>query len=46
MNTVLESQEWQEIMKKEEEIGPEALLEEILDKRIWTNSEILGSSEE
>jgi len=39
--TVLESQEWQEIMEREKEIGPEALLEEILEQRTWTNSEIL-----
>jgi len=39
--TVLESQEWQEIMEREKEIGPEALLEEILERRTWNNSEIL-----
>ena len=41
MKTVLESQEWQEIMEREKEVGPEALLEEILEQRNLTNSEIL-----
>ncbi|MGE5544615.1 MAG: hypothetical protein ACM3UW_06530 [Bacillota bacterium] len=41
MKTVLESREWQEIMEREKEVGPEALLEEILEQRTWTNSEIL-----
>jgi len=41
MNTVLESKEWQEIMEREKEVGPEALLEEILEQRAWSNGEIL-----
>lgn len=41
MKTILESQEWQEMLEREEEVGPETLLEEILEKRNWTNSEIL-----
>lgn len=41
MNTVLESREWQEMMEREKEVGPEALLEEIIDKRTWTNCEML-----
>ena len=40
-STILESREWQEIMEREKEIGPEALLEEILEQRTWTNAEIL-----
>ncbi len=41
MQTILESQEWQEMLEREKEVGPEALLEEILEQRNWTNSEIL-----
>ena len=41
MSTILESREWQEIMEREKESGPEALLEEILEQRKWTNSELL-----
>jgi len=32
---------WKEICNRENSIGPEALLEEILEKRIWSNAEIL-----
>jgi len=41
MNTILESREWQEMMEREKEVGPEGLLAEILEKRVWNNVEIL-----
>lgn len=41
MTTILESMEWHEITEREKEIGPEELLEEILEKRTWTNAEML-----
>jgi hypothetical protein len=41
MNNILQSLEWQELMEREREAGPEALLEEILEKRSWSNVEIL-----
>lgn len=39
--TVMGSQDWKELEKRENNIGPEALLQEILDKRSWNNAEIL-----
>ncbi len=39
--TIVESREWKEIEIREGEVGPEALLEEIIDKRNWTNVEML-----
>ncbi len=39
--TLFDSKEWREICNRENYIGPEALLEEILDKRVWSNVEIL-----
>lgn len=39
--TILESLEWKEITDRENEIGPEALLEEIMEKRAWNNAEML-----
>ncbi|ADI01628.1 MAG TPA: hypothetical protein GXX39_06640 [Syntrophothermus lipocalidus] len=39
--TLFDSTEWREICNRENSIGPEALLEEILDKRVWSNVEIL-----
>lgn len=38
---LFDSPEWKEICKRENYIGPEALLEEILEKRVWSNVEIL-----
>lgn len=40
-STILESDEWRELAARGESIGPEALLEEILDRRAWSNAEIL-----
>ena len=40
MKTILESRNGRSV-EREEEVGPETLLEEILEKRNWTNSEIL-----
>lgn len=39
--TILESLEWKEITDREKEVGPEAVLDEILSKRLWNNAEIL-----
>lgn len=39
--TVFGSQEWQELEKREFSLGPENLLEEILQQRLWSNVEIL-----
>ncbi|QGT99632.1 hypothetical protein SYNTR_1039 [Candidatus Syntrophocurvum alkaliphilum] len=41
ISTVYESQDWKELEQKENEIGPEKLLDEIINKKVWTNSEIL-----
>ncbi|NLV15842.1 MAG: hypothetical protein GXY50_01345 [Syntrophomonadaceae bacterium] len=41
MKTIIESNDWIEITLRELEIGPEALMEEILEKRVWSNAEIL-----
>jgi len=39
-STVLGKQDWQELERRENTIGPEQLLSEILEKRIWNNAEI------
>lgn len=39
--TVLGSDEWRELEKKEDLLGPEQVLTEILEKRIWSNVEII-----
>lgn len=39
-STVVGSKEWNELETREFEIGPEALLDEIIQKRQWTNVEI------
>lgn len=39
-STVLGKIEWKELERKEDTIGPEQLLAEILDKRLWSNAEI------
>jgi len=39
-STIIGSKEWQEIEKKENEIGPDNLLEEIISKKLWSNAEI------
>jgi hypothetical protein len=38
---IFDTPEWNEICKRENKIGSEAVLEEILDKRLWTNAEIM-----
>ena len=38
---IFDTPEWNDICKRENQIGPEAVLEEILDKRLWTNAEIM-----
>lgn len=40
-STVLGTNEWRELEKKEDLLGPEQLLAEILDKRVWSNVEII-----
>ncbi len=39
-STVFGSLEWLELEKRENEMGPDALLTEIIDKRLWSNAEI------
>ncbi|NLM88725.1 MAG: hypothetical protein GX176_08120 [Syntrophomonadaceae bacterium] len=39
-NTIFTSAEWDQLQKTENEIGPDALLSKIIDKRLWTNAEI------
>lgn len=39
-STIVESREWKEIENREFTIGPDALLDELLEKRMWTNTEI------
>ena len=36
-STVVGTNEWRDLEKKEDLLGPEQLLAEILDKRIWSN---------
>ncbi|MGE5371852.1 MAG: hypothetical protein ACM3QZ_07700 [Solirubrobacterales bacterium] len=40
-NTILESAEWVELTRQENERGPEAVLDEVLEKRNWDNAEML-----
>lgn len=39
-STILGKEDWQELEKRENTIGPEQLLSEILEKRLWSNAEI------
>lgn len=39
-STVVGGIEWRELEEKEFSIGPDALLDELLEKRKWTNTEI------
>ena len=39
-STVVGGREWRELEEKEFSIGPDALLDELLEKRKWTNTEI------
>jgi len=39
--TVFNSLEWKELIKTENQKGPEIVLEEILQKKIWSNAEIM-----
>lgn len=38
--TIMGSTEWKELENRENLIGPEALLDEIINKRLWSNTEI------
>lgn len=38
--TIFTSREWEDLQKIENEIGPDALLSNIIDKRLWSNAEI------
>jgi len=40
-STVIGTEEWRDLENKENTIGPEQLLVEILDKRLWSNVEII-----
>ena len=40
-STVFGSKEWNDLEKKEYELGPEQLLEEIIKQKTWSNVEIL-----
>ncbi len=39
-STVLGQEDWKELERRENTVGPEQLLTEILDKRLWNNAEI------
>lgn len=39
-HTIFTSSAWNDLIKTENEIGPDALLSQIIDKRLWTNAEI------
>lgn len=39
-STIVGSKEWKELENREFTIGPDALLDELLEKRKWTNVEI------
>jgi len=39
--TVFGSKEWEDLEKKEYQVGPEQLLEDIIAKKTWSNEEIL-----
>ena len=38
--TIMGSTDWKELENRENLIGPEALLDEIINKRLWNNTEI------
>ncbi|NLJ72377.1 MAG: hypothetical protein GX333_05140 [Syntrophomonadaceae bacterium] len=38
--TIVGSKEWEELIDKEQEFGPEFILDELLEKRNWSNVEI------
>mgnify|MGYP001447846855 FL=1 len=40
-STVFGSKEWNDLEKKEYELGPEQLMEEIIKQKTWSNVEIL-----
>lgn len=39
-STIVGSREWQELVDRENELGPDSLLDELLEKRNWSNAEI------
>ncbi|MGR6835707.1 hypothetical protein [Syntrophomonas erecta] len=39
-STVFTSEEWKALEKREYAIGPEKLMDEIIDQRLWSNAEI------
>ncbi|MEN6462000.1 MAG: hypothetical protein ABFC94_11600 [Syntrophomonas sp.] len=39
-STILSSQEWKEVEKLESTLGPDKLLEDIIEKKLWSNAEI------
>lgn len=39
--TIVGNKEWQELLDKENELGPDLLLDELLEKRNWSNVEIV-----
>ncbi len=39
--TVFGTKEWQELEKREDTLGADALLDEIIEKKVWSNEEIL-----
>jgi len=39
-STIVGSQKWRELEAREFQLGPEALLDEIIEKRLWSNEEI------
>ena len=39
--SIMDSKEWKELENKEFELGSDKVLDEIIDKRIWNNAEII-----
>lgn len=39
-STVVGKAEWQELLKREDTLGPDQVLADILEKRLWSNVEI------
>lgn len=39
--TVIESQAYRQLTEKEYSVGPEKLLDEILEKKVWSNEEMI-----
>ncbi|MEN6349029.1 MAG: hypothetical protein ABFD08_06490 [Syntrophomonas sp.] len=40
-STIIGSKEWKDIEERENRLGPDQLLGEIIDQKLWTNAEIM-----